>query len=560
MNIKDFTFELVYNAGKKDAVVSVDGESLLKGYSDDNISLSMFADDAHVVVTLHSNGINLKSAKLIYDRYFENGDKFFSNGFQSWTTSREYGKGDVQNGLSAICKLPIARDYAGASGDYHFTKYAKNLYHGFTYCYIRNEKHLELFGSLNERTGYTVFYADYAENLLQVVKDVEGVKTDGDYELFNVVYFSGKYDEVFDRYFEAYPRKFPKRVERLTGYTSWYNYYQGIDEKIILRDLEGLKRAEESANIFQIDDGYETMVGDWELDENKFKGGMVRIVDKIHVQNLKAGIWVAPYAAQFKSEVVKKHPEWLIKKPNGKPVISGVAWGGFYALDYELPEVREYVKDVFDKIFDDWGFDMVKLDFLYCSAIYPRNGKSRGQLMCESLDYLRECCGEKLILGCGVPLGPAFGVVDACRIGCDAENSFKDKYYVGITNQEVISTRNAMNNAIFRRHLNGRIFLNDPDVFFLRNGGVKVAKYSMQQKKLLATVNNMFGSVLFVSDNVGEYDDEQLAILLDSYKPFGGEIELAEYKNADTIRIKYKINGERHYLQYDVYTGNYKHI
>ena len=73
---------------------------------------------------------------------------------------------------------------------------------------------------------------------------------------------------------------------------------------------------------------------------------------------------------------------------------------------------------------------MVKLDFLYSEAMQPRNGKSRGQIMCEAMDFLRECVGEeKLILGCGVPLGPSFGVVDACRISCDVDLKYLPKYY-----------------------------------------------------------------------------------------------------------------------------------
>lgn len=186
-------------------------------------------------------------------------------------------------------------------------------------------------------------------------------------------------------------------------------------------------------------------------------------------------------------------------------MLSGIAWGGFYALDFEKEEVRAYIKAFFDKVFDEWHFDMVKLDFLYAAAIEPRNNKTRGQLMCEAMDFLRECCGDKIILGCGVPLGPAFGVVDACRIGCDAENTFKEKFYVKVTNQEIISTKISMQNSVYRRHLNGRIFANDPDVFFLRDGGVKPAVYTWQQKKLLATVNHIFGDVLFVSDSIGEY-------------------------------------------------------
>ena len=553
-----FTFKLTYENGSKPCMLTLDSDDLAKGYQGELFSLALCGNDDKVKITLNTKApLTLKLAEVIYDRYFENNERFFSNGFQSWTTSREYKRGDEQKGLHPICKLPFAKKYAAPSGDYGFCQYGKNLFHGFTYGYIRNGEKVELFGSLNERTGYTVFYADMKEQVFAICKDVEGVVVKSEYELFDFMHTHGSYDEVFDRYFEAYPRKTTGRVEHFAGYTSWYNYYQNINEQVILRDLDGLKRAGSAANIFQIDDGFETMVGDWTIDENKFPNGLIPIVDKIHAQGLQAGLWLAPFAAQCKAKIVKEHNDWFLKDKKGKLYMSGMAWAGFYALDFEKPEVKAHIKALFDKVFNEWGFDMVKLDFLYSTAINPRNGKSRGQLMCEAMDFLRECCGDKLILGCGVPLGPSFGVVDACRIGCDAENSFKDKFYVGLTNQEVISTRNAMTNTVFRRHLNGRIFANDPDVFFLRNGGVKVAKYNDTQKKILARVNSMFGSVLFVSDNVGEYDDKQLAILLDSYKPFEGKILNAEYMAANTIIISYVEGGEKHSLVFNTVTGEH---
>lgn len=557
MNLKDYRLKLTYVSDGVPCELKLNGAELKGGFDNGAISLAENGVINEIRLTVSSKKtIELKEAELTYGHYFETNEKFLANGFQSWTLTREYGHGDIQKGLSPICRLPKVRDFAGASGDYFFTRYGKNLFHSFTYTYVRHGGSVELLGSLNERTGYTVFYADMGENLLSVVKDIEGVTVDGEYELFNFIRTFGNYDQAFDAYFSVYPLKHTGRVDHFAGYTSWYNYYQDIDEKIILRDLEGVKRAE-GANIYQIDDGYETMVGDWIIDEKKFPNGLVPIVERIHGQGLKAGLWIAPYSAQFKANVVKEHPDWLIKDKNGKPIISGFAWGGFYALDYENEEVRAYIKALFDKVFNEWGFDMVKLDFLYSAAIYPRNGKSRGQLMCEAMEFLRECCGDKLILGCGVPLGPSFGIVDACRIGCDAETSFKDKYYVGLTNQEIISTKHAMIDAIFRRHLNGRIFANDPDVFFLRNGGVKPAKYTVEQKKLLAKVNNMFGSVLFVSDSVGDYDDAQLEILNKAYKPFEGKIRRAEYVGADTIQIRYLLGGEEYTLKFNISTGEY---
>lgn len=559
MNVKDYTLVLGYAVNGEKKSCSLEYDLLKNGYEDSIFSLIDEGGDNDVKIVLRAKApIELDMAELIYDRFFENSDRFFANGYQSWTTSREYRRGDMQFGLRGASRLPFARKIAGVSGDYHFAEYGRDLYHSFSYTYIRNGDRVELLGSLNERTGYTVFYADMRQNVLAVVKDVEGLCVDGCYELINFVRTCGSYDEAFDAYFEAYPLKHTGRVKHLAGYTSWYNYFQNIDEEIILRDLDGLKRAGAAANIFQIDDGYETFVGDWDVDERKFPKGLAYIVDKIHAQGLKAGLWVAPFSAQFKANVVKNHPDWLIKNKKGKPQYSGVAWGGFYALDIEKQEVRDYIKAYFDRVFDEWGFDMVKLDFLYSACIYPRNNKTRGQLMCEAMDFLRECCRDKIILGCGVPLAPSFGIVDACRISCDVELSFKDRFYVKTTNQEIISARNAMNNTVFRRHLNGRIIANDPDVFFLRDDGMKKAKFSMPQKKLLAKINRMFGSVLFVSDNVGAYDDEKMNILLDSYREFDGKTELVEYTDDAHIKVVFAEDGKRKSLVFNTYTGSCK--
>lgn len=510
MNLKDYTLKIGYVVGGKYAEESVEYSQVKDGYSADKFDIKDDGGENAVKIVVYPHEeLHVTLAELIYDHYYENKERFFANGFQSWTSSREYKKGDVQYGLRTLSNLPIARKFSGASGDYSFCEYGKDLYHGFSYCYFRIDEKVELVGSLNERTGYTVFYADMKENVFVAKKDVEGLTIASEYQLFDIVRVQGTYDKAFDEYFALYPKKNTGRVEHLAGYTSWYNYYQNINEEIILRDLQGLKRAGDAANIFQIDDGYETKVGDWTIDETKFPNGLKPIVDKIHSQGLKAGLWYAPFAAQFGANVIKEHPDWLIRDKHGRKVISGIAWGGFYALDFEKEEVRTYIKAFFDKVFDEWGFDMVKLDFLYAAAIQPRNNKTRGQLMCEAMNFLRECCRDKIILGCGVPLAPAFGVVDVCRISCDVENTFKEKFYVKVTNQEIISAKMAMVNSVYRRHLNGRIWANDPDVFFLRDGGMKKAGYTMQQKRLLATVNHMFGDVLFVSDDIGEYDSEK---------------------------------------------------
>ena len=532
------------------------------GYSGPHFSVITVNDESGVKLTLiPSRPITLISASLEFWHEYEKNEKFFVNGYQSWTTSGEMSAEDIYRGTTPLAGVTkYTKDMAITSGDYAFTRYEPRpgFFHSFTYTYLRRGDEFELFGSLSERNGYTVFYSDMEKHIFSVEKDVEGLTISEPYEMFDIVRVVGGYDEVFEKYFAAMNLPAKKHIDRLTGYTSWYNYFQKIDENIILRDLKGLSRARESVNIFQIDDGYEPFVGDW-LDYNgkDFPNGMKTIADAVHREGYLAGIWLAPFNVQRgKSRILKEHPDWLIRNPDGKPQLGCVAWGGAYTLDIYNSEVREHLKKVFDTVLNDWGYDMVKLDFLYSQCRTPRDNKTRGTIMCEAMDFLRECVGDKLILGCGVPLGPAFGVVDACRISCDVDLSYGGKFYNSMSiNNELPSAQNAINNSMFRRHLNGRAFLNDPDVFFLRDHNLT---FTWEQKLLLAKINNLFGRVLFVSDDAGEYSEAELEVLKETFRESDAKILDVKCVGAradGNYEIKFIENGEEKLLYFNLFTG-----
>lgn len=532
------------------------------GYSGPHFSVITVNDESGVKLTLiPSRPITLISASLEFWHEYEKNEKFFVNGYQSWTTSGEMSAEDIYRGTTPLAGVTkYTKDMAITSGDYAFTRYETRpgFFHSFTYTYLRRGDEFEFFGSLSERNGYTVFYSDMEKHIFSVEKDVEGLTISEPYEMFDIVRVVGGYDEVFDKYFAAMSLPAKKHIDRLTGYTSWYNYFQKIDENIILRDLKGLSRVRESVNIFQIDDGYEPFVGDW-LDYNgkDFPNGMKTIADAVHREGYLAGIWLAPFNVQRgKSRILKEHPDWIIRTPDGKPQLGCVAWGGAYTLDIYNSEVREHLKKVFDTVLNDWGYDMVKLDFLYSQCRTPRNNKTRGTIMCEAMDFLRECVGDKLILGCGVPLGPAFGVVDACRISCDVDLSYGGKFYNSMSiNNELPSAQNAINNSMFRRHLNGRAFLNDPDVFFLRDHNLT---FTWEQKLLLAKINNLFGRVLFVSDDAGEYSEAELEVLKETFRESDAKILDVKCVGAradGNYEIKFIENGEEKLLYFNLFTG-----
>ena len=489
--------------------------------------------------------------KREYD--FNDDSRFFANGFQSWTDTKEFTKNERMSDLGFVGKTFFGKKFGlNYVGDYTFCRQAENCgeVHSHGLAYVRNDKTLDFFGSLDERTGFTVIYADMNKNTLTFTKDLEGIVISEPYEILNLYFTSGGYDEVFDSYFEILGIK-PRTVDKIKGYTSWYNYYQEISEDIILRDLRTLSAEKDYVNTFQIDDGYQTAVGDWlSIDKKKFPHGMKPIADEIHKDGLKAGIWLAPFGAQFNSTVAKHHPDWLIKDEKGKPIPVGANWGGFYGIDFYKKEAAEYIRNCFDTILNDWGFDMVKLDFLYACSIIPMYNKTRGQIACEAMDFIRECVGDKLILGCGVWMLPCFGKVDYMRIGADMALGWKHSLLRKMMHREDVSTPNAIHNSVYRRCFNGRAFLCDPDVFLLRRTNIKFAP---EQQELLAKFIKLFGGVLFMSDNVGDYDKKQLELFHDTLSD-DAEL-LAVNESGDTIFVDYRQNGSEHTLKFCVTDG-----
>lgn len=175
-----------------------------------------------------------------------------------------------------------------------------------------------------------------------VEKDLEGLtlKAGKTYEVMNLFYCLDEYDAAFDKYFRTANIPTP-RIKQKIGYTSWYNYYNKISNDIIKRDLESIANSSIKLDIFQVDDGYQTAVGDWlSVDTVKFPQGMAQVAEDIHSKDMLAGIWLAPFNAQRSSKIAHEHKDWLINDSKGYHILAGMNWGGYYTLDFYNPEVR----------------------------------------------------------------------------------------------------------------------------------------------------------------------------------------------------------------------------
>lgn len=509
----------------------------------------VYTDGGYTLKISAEKETEIISASATFPFEFKKDDRLFLNGYQSWTLSREINI-SYKDKIMEHCPRFLDKKFGFSMyGDGHFYRrsYKRGINHGYSYAYVRRGKEYIFFGSLAEKTGFTRIIFNTNENTVTVEKDCNGRVFNGEYTLFDIAVLSGTEDEVFDKWFDLLGVK-SLTTNRQTGYTSWYNYYQNISENIILNDLNAMRSLGFKPDVFQIDDGFETKVGDWfKVDNDKFPHGLEPIAEKINEDGFTAGLWLAPFVCEKNSELYSSHPDWLLKGADGNPVYTGCNWSGMYALDFYNSDVRVYVKNCIEH-YKNMGFRLFKLDFLYAACVLPRKDKTRAEIMYEAMDFLREVCGTCAILGCGVPLLPAFGKVEYCRIGMDMSLSWDDKAYMRLFHAERASTKRTILNTVYRRQLSSRAFLNDPDVFLLRDYNVSLTK---EQKTALATVNGLFGGVLFVSDDFSRYSAEQKGLynkvlFLDK----AADISVDEKDGA--MRIAYTLSGKSHSLEFKI--------
>jgi alpha-galactosidase len=105
----------------------------------------------------------------------------------------------------------------------------------------------------------------------------------------------------------------------------------------------------------------------------------------------------------------------------------------------------------------------------------PRAHRRSG---CVGLDAIRRGAGDEVVLlGCGCPLGPAVGVVDAMRVGPDVAPFWEPRSSDVLPGFEGAprSLRNAWAGSAARWFQHGRLWRNDPDCILLRGTKTELA-------------------------------------------------------------------------------------
>ena len=526
---------------------AVNGKTFHAGSDgDEAVSVSaVISEERTKVSLLAKREITLLNARITMPFRFTLHDKLYLNGYQSWTDTREYSMIEPLHNMNLLDRRIVERFHFDMYGDSWFRRYKSDTPHSFTFAYVkRKDGNASFIGSYNEENAFLVIEYAKRAHQIRLCSDCEGKKLEGGqtFPLFDYVEYDGKPLDVLSKYFGTFGKC---TAGPIRGYTSWYLDYQHISEEKLDRTLSSFDNGE--FDLFQIDDGYETFVGDWmDVDTIKFPNGLGPIVERIHEKGLKAGIWLAPFVCETKSSICRDHRDWLYRT-EGKEVFAGCNWSGDPVLDLNNEEVWDYIGECL-RYHMDLGFDFFKLDFLYAAAItHKAGGRTRAETMRNAMKRLRAMLGDRLILGCGVPLSSAFGLVDYCRIGPDVSLYFDDIPHMRLMHRERISTKVTLQNTIYRSCMDGTVFRCDPDVYLLRRDRILLLP---GQRKALTILNHLCGSVYMTSDDPGCYDEKQRKILRSARDLSEARITGIERKGS-RIHIGYDLNGRNHALIYD---------
>ena len=511
--------------------------------SDDNILIEeIYTEKRRKITVTALRQMRLYEASIRLPRIFDPEDLIMANGYQSWTETREFSREESLNDLRRVPVMIENRFHFRSYGSQAFWPLDKSFSLGFDFSYIRGENPLFI-GSFNHKNAYLLIQFIREENVIFLHSDVSHrlLKAGETFTIFDYML-----SDSGEEYCSGYN---PRNRKKLFGYTSWYNHYQNINEQLI---LEALDEADERFDLFQIDDGFETFVGDWlDIDPVKFPRGLKPVVDRIHKKGMLAGIWLSPFVAENNSRLMQEHPDWIARDKNDDFIYSGCNWSNHAVLDINNPQVVDYIRQVL-RHYVNLGFDFFKLDFLYAVNLRRLHSRTHAETADYAYGLLREELGDRLILGCGATLSNAFERFDFCRIGPDVSLRFDDVPYMRIFHPERISTKVTIQNTIFRSILDGHMFLNDPDVFLLRDENIRLTD---EQRESLTKINALFGSLLMTSDNIRTYDSQKKSLLNKTLELFYEGKVLKYRRKGKIIQIVYQLREKRYHMVYDPARG-----
>jgi alpha-galactosidase len=165
-----------------------------------------------------------------------------------------------------------------------------------------------------------------------------------------------------------------------------------------------------------IDDGWQSNVGDWKPNRDKYPradADMRQLVQSIRSQDLKPRLWWAPLAAAPGSDLLHDHTDLLLLDKEG--TVQNISWWNCFYLCPAYDATIDYTLALVRKFIGEWGYAGLKIDGQHLNGVAPCfNPAHRHARPEESVEKLQDFF--QAIYQTAVRLNPD-AVVELCPCG-----------------------------------------------------------------------------------------------------------------------------------------------
>ncbi|HBC79969.1 MAG TPA: hypothetical protein DEO60_11360 [Bacteroidales bacterium] len=328
----------------------------------------------------------------------------------------------------------------------------------------------------------------------------------------------------------------------VNGWCNWFFTYEHITEDEVVRNAEFASRILKPYGMeyIQIDEGYQKWHGEWDGND-RFPHGMKWLADRIRSYGLKPGLWIAPYVISEPAGIFQEHKDWLIKNPDGSLKRVGpwpdenTDWAKNenpkrYGLDITNPEAAAWMYNLFEKVSKQWGYEMIKIDFVDWSLLsahhYNDPSVSRAMAYRKGFEIIRNAIGGECHLqDCG-PGPVTVGLLDSMRIELDQNYGYSEEVWRTYFTNSASSAPAAAKRYYFHK----RTWINDAD-------HLCISLLSPTQSQAAATLLSLTGGNMISGDRLPDLDPVRLEILKKTFPSYGEAARPVDLFDTDQHRI-----------------------
>ena len=250
-----------------------------------------------------------------------------------------------------------------------------------------------------------------------------------------------------------------------------------------------------------INRGY-CVAGDWlEPDEN-WPGGLESAAREIFKHGYRAGIWIAPFIVSNKSNLIKKHPNWIIKNSEGQVKLEMAdEKETFYTIDPSNDGVKKYLKTVFQSL-RKMGFIFYEMDYLEWglkdskTVKMDSQDKSSVQILREALNIIRQEIGYgSLVMANSTAFQPVIGFADIVKTSNSCDAGWNEA-----------GVKNMIRETYYSQYFNNILWQNNPGEINIIDNGI----FSEDERISLALWKAFPGGAVCTSDDFTKMTWEQL--------------------------------------------------